>query len=125
MYYTYDITIGTVSLSNPLDQKRTHLTGKRYLQVPYNTTMRQGTPNVKITYFVFALLFLTLHSTSSAQEFDFVIQKMRLLISVNHDDHIFQRFDFQFIDTHVITHYLSEYSFIASAMFAYLYISIA
>ncbi|XP_052700465.1 uncharacterized protein LOC128177683 [Crassostrea angulata] len=53
--------------------------------------MRQGTPNVKITYLVFALLFLTLHSTSSAQEFDFVIQKMRLLISVNHDDHIFQR----------------------------------
>lgn len=29
MYYTYDITIGMVSLSNPLDQKRTHLTGKR------------------------------------------------------------------------------------------------
>lgn len=29
MYYTYYITIGMVSLSNPLDQKRTHLTGKR------------------------------------------------------------------------------------------------
>lgn len=29
MYYTYYITISMVSLSNPLDQKRTHLTGKR------------------------------------------------------------------------------------------------
>lgn len=45
--------------------------------------------HIQFVFMVFAVLYIY---SSGGHEFD--IQKTRILISVTHDDHIFQRFDF-------------------------------